>query len=733
MKKLRFLLLLCVPLLFVILTGCGARVDTDMTFDTEFAGSRVMTLTIQKDDLSDIKGGIAALETVIKDNLPADLTYTLVADKSGAQVITFTMEFTDLEDYRTKVQNLIDAGITDAERENENFIVPEVIYEHEESYFKEGTKFNENFNSVDLLDWFREGIREAKIITQSESDWYEFGNSKIVIDGEEFSSSSSLNMNTQDNTCLSSAVIETHVLQNGTFERTVSLFATQEIQTKLADKGCELETYLKDLTPEGATFETVLPENADSYYSSTEYKFSFTASSADDLLAKTNAILQTEGSAFTYESTLDTTRPGYAMIALDMSFDGSFYFEYGNWSSPVSHKLYMYDGATRYYANYDGSVSYDYYDSEYYEDYFNSSLDPESYTFESRINFASFTLDIEPNGLDKVDVTITASPMSGIPADQQQSAIDRIKGFCEGDVCTVDENNVLTVRYSGTIEEVSAKINTMVTNATNEPTLQDVVAAQAPAEDEETGDDVAEDEAVAYDYDYYADDYYYEDDYVSDEPTVYFAITTTEINTGSLFTNGTLSKVEFDFSPLFGDVQMTVENRDAFGGSKYYAGYDMTVSADGTTCSSDSFIDITETSLNYLGIGLFAGAILFLLAGILLIVLDIKTLIAFIKALAEKAAQNKAAKQAQLQAQMQAMQTQMPQTPVMPQMPVEQQAVAAPVPAPVEAPAPAPAVQEAPAPAPEVQEAPVEQAAQPEAPVAQEEAAAPAYEEEEML
>ena len=185
MKTIRKLLLAVLALLAVcVLTGCGAKVSSDMTVSKDFAGSREIVLDIASDDLEKVEGGIKALEKIIKADIPDEMTYKINHQDDGSEQIVFTITFEDLEGYREKITTILDAGVT--EEEEENKIVPEIRFEYSDTYFKKGVVFQENFNNVDLVDWFREGIREAGIITESESNWSETADSIVTIEGVEY-------------------------------------------------------------------------------------------------------------------------------------------------------------------------------------------------------------------------------------------------------------------------------------------------------------------------------------------------------------------------------------------------------------------------------------------------------------------------------------------------------------------------------------------------------------------
>ena len=81
----------------------------------------------------------------------------VLSAKDDTNILTFNIEFKNLEDYRTKVEKIIRAG------SNEK-LIPNVVYENLNTVFKKGVKFTENFTSFDLLQWYFDAVKEAGII-----------------------------------------------------------------------------------------------------------------------------------------------------------------------------------------------------------------------------------------------------------------------------------------------------------------------------------------------------------------------------------------------------------------------------------------------------------------------------------------------------------------------------------------------------------------------------------------
>lgn len=654
-KRILLPLALLVVMVFA-LAGCGAEVSTAMTIDENFAGKRNITLTISNDDLGKVDGGIKGLEKVIKKDIPKAMSYK-IKKAEGGQTITFTVSFKDIKDYRTKVGALIKAGITAEEKKNNsNVITPEVVYERNESYFKKGIVFKENFSSVDLLDWFREGLRKAGIISESESNWFENASHVVTIEGVEYSGGAQFNVDKQENTCLSSCDVETKLLLDNSLERTVKFTANESTVTALADKGCELESYMKGLTPKGDSFKAEKSEYGDTYYI-----FTLKAKDAKEMMTKTNAVMQTEGNSFALKSEVDKKNPGVAKVTINETFDGSYYLNYGSYSSPVSSTLYVYNNAdvTAAMAG-ENTISYDTNENGGVTYRPSASLEYQ-FQMDWQIEFEALAMDVISNGTDNITVELECGLLKSLASDLKQSAIDRIKSFVKDEKLYETEEGKITLTFSGKIAEVEAQIHNMVK------------AAQAAEK---------------------ADGESYDG---SNEDVRYFTVTESTFNTPSLFTDGVSLSVSYNFRPLFGSAHLALEESEGFLSSKYFQG---NVSADeegALYATEEGTLEVYTTKMSILGIVVCAVSAIVLLAGLFLLLTSLKSLTEWLKALKQAQAEAKAAREAQAQAYAQAQAQQIPvqvpvqvvpqqvpvqtvpqQVPVAPQAPVPPQAPVAP-------------------------------------------------------
>lgn len=504
-------------LMVLVLAGCGANVSTSMTIDENFAGKRDITLTLDSSDVSEITGGMAGLETVAKDNIPKEMSYKL----NGNELV-FTINFTDINDYRAKVASIIAAGVTEEEKASEDELLsPVVTYERNDSPFKKGVIFKENFTSVDLLDWYREALRVANIINESESNWYETGTNAVSIEGVEYSNSSKFNVQEQENTCLSHCNVQTSLAVDGTIVRTITFSANQTTIEELSGKGCELESYLKALAGKDVEFEAVKDE--DNGY--TDYIFTITTDSAEELVKSTNAIMQNQSTKFSLETKIDEERPGIAHVTVDEMLDGSFYLDY-SYGSKLQHELFIYNNSELIsatsgeskitYSQNNGGISY----------YPNSSLEYK-FEFDWKIEFEKINLTITPSGKEEIEVSFDCAFSEDLSDEMKQSAIERVKGFFDSEKYKETDDGI-SFSFSGGIAAVTEEINKLMAKA----------------------DDNAD---------------------ITENPTAYFSVgDINDFEPQALFANGSRCNVSYDFTPLFGNANLFVDQNEGFLNSKYY-------------------------------------------------------------------------------------------------------------------------------------------------------------------
>ena len=234
-SKLKYLICLFA---FLFLTACGGVVNTDMSFDDSFSGSRVMTYTISNSDYTSyVQKDLTTVESTLRELCPQDIEITSFNQDDENIVVVFTISFISEEDYKTKVNNILSAEGID--------IVPNVTFLKSDAVFAKGLAYQENFSSDDLLKWMRDGIMGNGFVTSSYES-YIFSSSYIslIINGEEYekdASMSIIDVNTAKYLPIDSVEFDTVLNKDGTIDRTIDVNIPDSTFVKARD---EIEQFM---------------------------------------------------------------------------------------------------------------------------------------------------------------------------------------------------------------------------------------------------------------------------------------------------------------------------------------------------------------------------------------------------------------------------------------------------------------------------------------------------------
>lgn len=576
-------LLLAVIIAFASLTGCsgsGATITTKMKVNKDFAGKRVIEVFIPKSSLDEyVDGGLKALKSTATKKLPKQMTLASKSKDDGA-TLTFTVAFTSLDDYNAKVKKIIGAG------SNEK-LVPEISYENLNTYFKKGVYFKENFTSADLLQWYFDAIEKAKIISQSQSNWYTMGETALSIGGTKYDTGSTMSVDKRELCCLDRIDVETFVNYDGSYKRVI-VFDTNESTVKtLADKGCVLKDYLSALVAKGDKFEDTSPEG--------DYTYTITlnAKNAEELIKKTDAVLQTKNS-FAIATEIDKERLGMAKVTLSEKLDGSYYLNYG-YGRPLHSKINMYDNVKLVKDESGASANL----SDDVLTYSPFAANENKFELDWKISFETVEIVTEIKNEKNITVDFIFTAAEALADDLKNAAIDALKQSCGKAGEFSKDKNSCTISFNGSIEEVTKKINGFI-----------------GFNDTEKSEDKS-----------------------------YFNISFTEAVTASKLTNSYHGDISYDLSPVIGNTRVLFNDNEGLFNDYYYQG-SFEVNEDGNkTAASSGSVEFTLVKTSVVVLILLAVFILFFIAGVVIIVLNLKKIIALFKELTEKKKAAKEAKQ----------------------------------------------------------------------------------------
>lgn len=566
-KKYLSIIILFLISLFVF-CGCGASIDTKMEIDKEFKGARIIDVTIEKSDLDEyVTGGEEALKQVADANIPKEMTYSVSSGEENT-VMTFQVEFEDVDDYAGKVKSIISAG-------SNKEIKPEIQYENMDTFFKKGVYFRENFNSEDLLQWYFDALNEAQIISESDqSNWASLGDSQCIIDGKEYEVYSELSVDEQDYCCLDTLEVETTLNIDGTIARKFHIGAYETTIENLKERGCLFDDYVKDLVPEGDSI--VLEENADNGDDYKEYIITINAKKTEELTKKTNQILQSEN-AFSLDIKENKESPGMAKVYLTEKLDGSYYLDYrtGNGLTSIINTYTNSSIATESVVHSDEITYFEEDQLVYYPSY----TGVQEFVFDWKIGFATVELDTDIKNRGKnITVKFIFTSEKNLDDELKKEAINALKKSCDkyGNFKENDDKCILS--FTGSVQEVCKNINAFL-----------------KANDKESGQD---------------DDYFNIEILASETP--------------NKFLNSFNANIYYNLTPIVGRQPIIFRNVESFYKQVSYNG-NFSQDANGNNmAASEDIVTITQSKLSIVMLVVCGVGVLCLVFGILILMLNMK-------------------------------------------------------------------------------------------------------------
>lgn len=249
MRKIKnILLLFSILIACVLLSACGGDLKTSLVIDSDFKGSRVMELYINKSENQQyIKSDQDTITQSVQESLPKDLKLD-VSDDGTNVIYKFTLDFESKEDYEKKLRNILPTDEFDSDTQLVTYITPK-------SVFTNGMKIEEKFSSKDLLKWFEDLIVDKGYIEESnKSHIFDKTSNTLNYNGQDLELSTYMTDIVYDNLeyCrINSINFFTNIKGYDIFDRKIVISVPQSSINK---KGKEIEEYLKSKA-ESAEFE----------------------------------------------------------------------------------------------------------------------------------------------------------------------------------------------------------------------------------------------------------------------------------------------------------------------------------------------------------------------------------------------------------------------------------------------------------------------------------------------
>lgn len=283
-------------ILFVfLLTGCsGSTVDTSLTINEDLSGCRAIDMSVTKSNIDEyVQGTEADVESCLEKALPSDLSYT-VKEQEDKVVFHFDLEFDSVSDYEKKVEAITDKDVN-------------ISISISDSVWTSGIFIEEDFESQDLLEWFKQALVDEELISESNGDsLFGSGSTQVVYGNETYSCSSRIRVDETVTQGIDSIDVLTTVKGLDNFDRKI-IFKVPE--SSMNENGAKISEYMKSLAKSGMTFEetkedsmTVFSYEAKSLNMSDLETFMKTIFGKDNVTLSKEEPQGTDSSAFSFYS-----------------------------------------------------------------------------------------------------------------------------------------------------------------------------------------------------------------------------------------------------------------------------------------------------------------------------------------------------------------------------------------------------------------------------------------------
>lgn len=279
----------------LILSACSAKIETQLGLESAEKGTRTILVSFNmKDNKDKIKGGVEALDVSVRKHLPEGLEYGGIQSEGDKARATFTIPFSSVDEYRTKVASILKAAGSKTE--------PTVTILNTEQGLVQGIQVKENFSSKELLDWLPEALVVDGVIESSNKNsvFNSSGSETTVKFGEkEVKNSGGSTISAKDVQDRGFKVMILELQEkDGGYSATASFVAKDIMNSETA---AAVDAYLNQVKPEGSELKKGLTSSQATYMapsaSTSAAKeevgrtLTFSASSLDDLNTKLKKLL----------------------------------------------------------------------------------------------------------------------------------------------------------------------------------------------------------------------------------------------------------------------------------------------------------------------------------------------------------------------------------------------------------------------------------------------------------
>ena len=314
-----------------LLTACTSsgpmEVTTRLIADEKFNGQRAMSITIDsKSFKSWFDEDIEKLNTLIKENCPADMYGNAVENEDGSVTVIMTIPFASYEEYYDKVMRVFNANSYDPETE------PTVYFEYSDSLLKKGFTIEENFSSVELCYWLVDALAKdnSKMENKTIEELFIPGKTMFVFGQQELETDSCIAYSHMESNALEHVRVETTLNDTGSYDVIVDFYVSMDVWNKL---GIQLSETMASLVPEGGVFATKTTSERK------VFTIKVTAVSTADYCEKLNQILHTDNTVFEVIEENDETDTLKARKIITQYLDGSYFLDFSDGNTKMTYVL----------------------------------------------------------------------------------------------------------------------------------------------------------------------------------------------------------------------------------------------------------------------------------------------------------------------------------------------------------------------------------------------------------
>ena len=296
----------------LILSACGAKIETQLGLENADKGVRTMQVSFDlKDNQDKIKGGTQALDASLRKHLPSGLEYGGIQTEGDKARATFTVPFSSIDEYRSKVASILKASGTDTE--------PQISIINSSQGLVQGIQVKENFTSKELLGWVPEALVVDGVIESSRksSVFSSDGDTTVKFGDKEVKNSGGSTISAKDvqDRGFKGVLIQASE-KDGGYDVVISFIAKEIMNSETSSA---VDAFLNQVKPDGAELKKGLEASeAKSYAPSASTNaakeeigrtMTFHASSSQDLSDKIKKVLGASTTDLTF--TRDVTEESH--------------------------------------------------------------------------------------------------------------------------------------------------------------------------------------------------------------------------------------------------------------------------------------------------------------------------------------------------------------------------------------------------------------------------------------